>query len=98
MWFNANVRSRPSCVTWRELNIAPALLTSTALSLCPRAVVRDPATLTARKSETAHAAQFKSATPAGISRGLESGAGLHFVVPAGRRHAERDPKSNRMAG
>src|SRR5205823_5486020 len=49
-----------------------------------------------RSSE--HAARFENATPAGISRGLESGTGVNTVVPAGRRHPERDPKPNRVAG
>src|SRR5437764_11340326 len=43
---------------------------------------------TAFKSETAAAA---------LSRRFESGTGLHFAVPAGRRHPERDPKPNRVA-
>src|SRR5437868_8362384 len=49
-----------------------------------------------RSSE--HAARFENATPAGISRGLESGTGVNTVVPAGRRHPERDPNPNRVAG
>src|SRR5690348_8292960 len=51
-----------------------------------------------RSRSSERAARFESATPAGISRGLESGAGVNPVVPAVRRYAERDPKSNRMAG
>ena len=41
---------------------------------------------------------FENATPAGISRGLESRTGFNTVMPARRRHAERDPKPNRVAG
>src|SRR5437762_11420239 len=51
-----------------------------------------------RSRSSERAAHFKSATPAGVSRGLEGGTGLHAVVAARRRHAEREPKSNRMAG
>src|SRR5438105_8148769 len=51
-----------------------------------------------RSRSSEGAARFKSATTADVSRGLESGTGFNPVVPAGRRHAERDPKSNQMAG
>src|SRR5436190_9571879 len=51
-----------------------------------------------RSRSSEHAARFENATPAGISRGLESGTGFNTVMPAGRRHAERDPKPNRVAG
>src|SRR5438270_8072045 len=51
-----------------------------------------------RSRSSERAARFESATQAGVSRGLESGTGVNPVVPVGRRHAERDPKSNRMAG
>src|SRR5438067_11676336 len=45
------------------------------------------------------ATPFKSETAAAaLSRRFESGTGLHFAVPAGRRHPERDPKPNRVAG
>src|SRR5213595_2014544 len=47
-----------------------------------------------RSRSSERAARFESATPACVSRGLESGTGVNPVVPAGRRHAERDPKSN----
>ena len=50
-----------------------------------------------RSSERA-AAPFQSAAEAYVSGGLEGGPGLDFVVPAGRRHATRDPKPNRVAG
>src|SRR5438046_767369 len=51
-----------------------------------------------RSRSSERAARFKTAAPSDVSRGLESGTGLHAVVAARRRHAERDPKSNRMAG
>src|SRR5438067_10513391 len=51
-----------------------------------------------RSRSSEHAARFENATPAGISRGLESGTGVNTVVPAGRRHPERDPNPNRVAG
>src|SRR5689334_9549251 len=51
-----------------------------------------------RSRSSERATQFKSATPAGVSRGLESGTGVNTVVPAGRSDPERDPKPNRVAG
>src|SRR5438105_4415016 len=54
---------------------------------------------TANRSKSyCRAARFKTAGPLGVSRGLESGTGAKPLVPAGRRHAERDPKPNRLAG
>ena len=51
-----------------------------------------------RSRSSEGAAHFQSGKPAGVSRGLEGGASLHAVVATGRRHAERDPKPNWMAG
>jgi hypothetical protein len=44
---------------------------------------------TRRASKTQHRLVFRAGSKA---------AGLHFAVPARRRHPERDPKPNRVAG